>query len=177
MNRKTAGRRGQTAIMFTLAAIPLFGIMGLAVDLGWSQFRKQAAQTAADAAGTASVLAAYQAAAGSPMSCTTAGIACYANETACSATLPSTPTNNIEAGCLYARDNGFVTAGRQTVTFQSGVGAAPTSPGATTSYWVIVRVKEAVPQLFSAALGFPTANVVARATVGAKDATAGGCVI
>src|SRR5207302_11165135 len=65
----------------------------------------------------------------------------------------------------------------QTVSFQSGVGSAPTSTGVVTSYWVVVRVKENVPQLFSAALGFPTASIVARATTGANGATSGGCVI
>ena len=47
----------------------------------------------------------------------------------------------------------------------------------TTSYWVVARVSERVPQLFSAVLGFPTARITARATTGAKEATSGGCVI
>ena len=43
-------QRGQTAVMFTIAIIPLLGMVGLVVDMGWAYFRKQAAQTAADAA-------------------------------------------------------------------------------------------------------------------------------
>ena len=45
MRFATGNRKGQTAIMFTLAAVPLFGILGLVVDIGWAYYRKQAAQT------------------------------------------------------------------------------------------------------------------------------------
>jgi hypothetical protein len=45
------------------------------------------------------------------------------------------------------------------------------------SYWVVARVSEDVPQLFSAVLGFPKATIVARATTGAREASSGGCVI
>jgi Flp pilus assembly protein TadG len=177
MRSKMRSRNGQTAVLFTLMMVPLFGVLGLVVDVGWSYFRHEAAQTAADSAATAAALAAYQAAAGGSMLCTTTGIVCYASETACPATLPTTPANNVQAGCMYAGVNGFVNTGKQHVTFQTGVGAAPTSPGVTMSYWVVARVKEDIPQLFSAALGFRTASIVARATTGANEATSGGCVI
>ncbi len=177
MRARANRRSGQTAIMFTLAAVPLFGILGLAVDVGWAHFRREAAQTAADSAAMAAALAAYQTFAGATMACNTPHIACYADQHNCPATMSGTPADNVIAGCMYARDNGFVTAGRQKVTFQSGIGAAPTSPGVTTNYWVIVRVSEDIPQLFSAVLGFPVASVTARATTGAKEASSGGCVI
>lgn len=177
MRSRSSARHGQTVVLFTLAAIPLFGIMGLAVDLGWTQYRRVAAQSAADAAAMAAALAAYQSAAGGSMLCNTSGISCNATEFVCPSTLPSTPANNIQAGCLYARDNGFVTAGKQKVAFQSGVGAAPTAAGVTTSYWVVARVSERVPQLFSAVLGFPNAMINVSATTGAKEASGGGCVI
>ena len=80
-------------------------------------------------------------------------------------------------GCLYAKQNGFVSTGRQKVTFQSGVGAAPTAAGVTISYWVVVRVSESIPQLFSAVLGQPEATVTARASTGTRRASGGGCVI
>jgi hypothetical protein len=38
----------------------------------------------------------------------------------------------IEAGCMYARDNGFVSTGNQKVTFQSGAGIL--SAAATTRF-------------------------------------------
>ena len=177
MGLKTRNRRGQTAVMFTLAIIPLFGIVGLVVEVGWAFFRKEAAQTAADAAATAAGLAAYQSAGGGSTLCSTPHVSCYSTEYVCPATLPSVPDNNIQAGCMYARDNGFVTAGKQRVTIQSGVGHAPTSPGVTTSYWIVVRVTEQGPRLFSAVLGSGGLSVAARATTGVKDASAGGCVI
>jgi hypothetical protein len=177
MITKHGTRRGQTAIMFTLAVIPLFGVIGLVVDVGWAFFRKEAAQTAADAAATAAALAAYHSAAGSSTSCSTPHVGCYTTEYTCPATLASPPANNIIAGCMYARDNGFVTGGRRRVTMQSGVGSAPTASGVTTSYWVVARVHESIPQLFSAVLGNPTMNITARATTGVRDASSGGCVI
>jgi len=42
--------------MTTLCLIPMFGLVGLAVDLGWMEFIKKSAQTAADAAPMASLL-------------------------------------------------------------------------------------------------------------------------
>ena len=59
MTLHIGNRKGQTAIMFTLALIPLFGMLGLVVDMGWANFRKQAAQAAADAAAEAAAEAAY----------------------------------------------------------------------------------------------------------------------
>ena len=41
-------RLGQALILVTLSLIPMFGLLGLAVDLGWMEFTKKAAQTAAD---------------------------------------------------------------------------------------------------------------------------------
>jgi hypothetical protein len=78
---------------------------------------------------------------------------------------------------MYAKENGFSTTGKQTVTIQSGVGSAPTSSGATVAYWVVVRVTEQIPQLFSAVLGFPSALVSARTTTGTREGSGGGCVI
>lgn len=174
MTRRT--RKGQTAIMFTLAIVPLFGILGLVVDIGWAYFRKQAAQAAADAAASAAAQAAYATAGGAP-SCTTAHVACYSSEYTCPASPSTSPSDNIGTGCLYAKENGFVSTGRQKVTFQSGVGSAPTAAGVTISYWVIARVSENIPQLFSAVLGYPQATVAARATTGTREASSGGCVI
>jgi hypothetical protein len=173
--KHTGNRRGQTAIMFTLAIVPLFGILGLVVDVGWAYFRKQAAQSAADAAAGAASAAAYAAAAGS--TCSTPHVACYSTEYTCPASPSTSPSDNIGTGCLYAKENGFVSTGRQKVTFQSGVGSAPTAAGVTIGYWIVVRVSEEIPQLFSAVLGFPKTTVTARATTGTREASAGGCVI
>ena len=170
-------RRGQTAMLFTLAAVPLFGMVGLVVDIGWAHFRQEAAQTAADAAAMGAAKAAYTTSGGTNMVCGATQIACYSSEFTCPSTFTGPPANNVIAGCMWAKENGFVTAGRQKVTIQSGVGAAPTAAGVTMSYWIIARVSEDIPQLFSAVLGFPTASVTARATTGAREASSGGCVI
>jgi hypothetical protein len=163
-------------VLFTLAIVPLLGMVGLVVDIGWMYFRKQAAQTAADAAAAAAAAAAYSTAGGGP-SCSSAGISCNSTEYVCPASPSTTPANNIEAGCLYAKENGFVTAGRQKVTIQSGIGAPPTAPSVTISYWIIVRVSEDIPQLFSSVLGFSAGTVTARATTGVREGTGGGCVL
>jgi hypothetical protein len=164
-------------VLFTLSIIPLFGVLGLVVDVGWSYFRKEAAQTAADADASAAAETAYMAAGGGAPTCSTSGVACYATTPyTCPANL-TTAANNIQAGCMYAQENGFSTTGKQTVTIQSGVGSAPTSSGATVAYWVMVRVTERVPQLFSSVLGFPNALVSARTTTGTREGSGGGCVI
>jgi len=175
MRHYTGNRRGQTAIMFTLAIVPLFGMLGLVVDMGWAYYRKQAAQAAADAAAGAAAEAAY--ATNNSPTCATAHVTCYTTEYTCPASPATTPADNIGNGCLYAKANGFVSSGNQKVTFQSGVGSAPTAAGVTISYWVIARVSEDIPQLFSAVLGFPKTSITARATTGTRQASSGGCVI
>jgi Flp pilus assembly protein TadG len=169
-------RRGQTVVLFAFALIPLLGMMGLVVDVGWAYFRKQAAQPAADAAASAAAVAAYTSAGGKP-NCGSPGVACYSSQYTCPATLSATPANNILAGCLYAKANGFETAGRQKVTFQSGVGSAPTATGVTISYWVVARVSERVPRFFLGVLGATETTIVARATTGTREADGGGCVL
>jgi hypothetical protein len=162
--------------MFTLGSSLLFGSLGLVVDVGWAFFRREAAQTAADSAAQAAAAAAYLSAGGGSINCSVTNVACYSTEYECPSTL-TTAANNIQAGCLYAKENGFTTAGRQKVTFLSGAGTAATATGAPMSYWVIARVSERIPQLFSAVLGFQDGMVTARATAGARMTDGGGCVI
>ena len=110
-------RRGQTVVLYTLTIIPLFGVLGLVVDIGWAYYRREAAQTAADAAASAAAQAAYTAAGGGAPSCSTSGVGCFAAGAAytCPETI-ATPSNNIQVGCMYAKENGFTTAGKQKVT-------------------------------------------------------------
>ena len=176
MRLRSGNRKGQTVVLFTFAVVPLLGVVGLVVDVGWMYFRRQAAQTAADAAAAAAAAAAFSSAGGGP-TCGTMGISCNATEYTCPASPSTTPANNIEMGCLYAKENGFVSSGRQKVTFQSGVGSPPTAPSVTISYWIVARVSEEVPQLFSSVLGFSKGYVTARATTGTREGSAGGCVI
>src|SRR4051794_28267182 len=117
--RRMGSRRGQAVLMFTLGMVPLLGMVGLVVDIGWAYYRREAAQTAADSAAGAAAMAAYNAAGGGVPNCGTAGVSCSASEYICPSTI-TTPANNIETGCVYARENGFVTGTKQKVTVQSG---------------------------------------------------------
>jgi putative Flp pilus-assembly TadE/G-like protein len=166
MFKLRGGRRGQALLMVTLALFAMGGLMGLAVDLGWSYFVKKSAQSAADAAALG---AAYQALA-------TIGNGTYPGSYAQTlSSCPETGVANLSNGCLYAQQNGFTHNGhsnRQDVTLESGVGTtpadctlpAPTAPCVTANYWVTARVVETIPQLFSALLGNTNGISSARAT-------------
>ena len=175
MQSPLSDRRGQTAIMYTLGIFVIFGMLGLVVDIGWAYYRKEGAQAAADASAQAAALAAYASASGATVTCGTTGVACWTTETQCPSVITSA-TNNMLKGCLYAQANGFSTGGRVRVVMQSNVGSAPTASGVTVSYWVVAKVIEREPQLFSAAMGHADATVAARATTGVREGSNGGCV-
>jgi hypothetical protein len=172
-NRRFGGRGGQTLIMVTLALVPMFGMMGLVVDLGYMHYVKIQAQTAAEAAAKAAIIDVHATVGGSILNC--ASVTCAATPVACTASIVN-PTNSIDRGCMYAQKNGFNSTGNQTVTYQAGIsGAPPTATGiGSVSYWVTYRAVQKVPQLFSAILGagFQNGMVAARSTaviVGASD--------
>src|SRR3984957_12722894 len=60
MNRRKKNSGGQAIVMVTLALFSMMGMMGLAVDLGWSYFSQKQAQASADAAALASAQEAVQ---------------------------------------------------------------------------------------------------------------------
>src|SRR2546423_1303619 len=162
-----SGRRGQTLILVSFALIPMFGLLGLVVDLGWMEFVKMSAQKAADAAAMAAILQFQSTVFSSSLSCGVAGVVCQ-SPTSCS----PAPANYLHSGCLYAGLNGFAAAN---VTLQAGLGAPPTSPGVNSSaYWVTARVNQSIPQLFSAVMGNRTGFVAARATASVSPAR--GCI-
>src|SRR5579884_3946702 len=99
--------RGQAAIMVTLSLVVTLGLLGLVVDIGWAYWRKEACATAADSAVLA---AARYVSANSSFTCGSGGVTCQ-SDTACPASPSSPPTTNIGAGCLYAKQNGFVNSG------------------------------------------------------------------
>jgi hypothetical protein len=173
-------RRGQILVMVTLALFAMCGMLGLAVDLGWSYFVKKSAQAAADAAAMAAVGAATGS--GSPLkpfTCGTGNVACLPTPTTC--LKPNPGSTNIDKGCLYAERNGFVVGGkngRQNVLMQADVTSPPpTVPGVQVQYWVTARVSETIPQLFSAILGNTSGITSARATAGYADSAATGSLI
>jgi hypothetical protein len=158
---------GQAIVMVTLALIAMAGMMGLAVDLGWSYFVQKQAQAAADSGALAAVQEAYRRLGGvvSSVTCTTGG------NTDCVTNLPcsSISSGNLYSGCLYAAQNGFTSGGlnsRQQVTITSGnTTPIPTVPDVTdVRYWVTVRTVQTIPQLFSAVLGNSQGTVSAIAT-------------
>src|SRR5215467_5108267 len=160
--RRLDRRSGQILIMFTLALIPMFGIMGLVTDLGYMHFVKMSAQTAAEAAASAAII---------DMRVNgTAGLTFSTTSISCTPNI-ATPANSFERGCMYAQQHGFNSANQ--VTYQSGTtGTPPTASGiGTASYWVTYRVSQRVPQLFSAVLGNTSGQVVARSSAALKGAS------
>jgi hypothetical protein len=141
----------------------MFGVLGLVTDLGWGYYRKAAAKAAAQAAALASAQAAL-ASAGGGLNCTSAGVSCQTSYQ-CPTTL-TVPGDDLQNGCLYAKDNGFqvIAGGAQNVLMSGGTGVPPTVAGLNSSYWATARVSETQPQMFSAVLGNRTATVSARAT-------------
>src|SRR5277367_5880634 len=103
--------------MATMSLFMLFGIMGLAIDLGWSYYRKQVAQTAADAAALAAAVVAENSSGTNVITCGSYNVVCQAI-TACP-TITGSASNNIQNGCMYAKANGFVNSGTQTVKMTS----------------------------------------------------------
>jgi Flp pilus assembly protein TadG len=175
---------GQALVMVTLALMAMAGLMGLAVDLGWSYFVQKQAQAAADGAALAAVQEAVinirnKGIAPSAFTCgSVLGITCQATPVACSS--GAVTATNLENGCLYAKTNGFdysTASSRQNVTIQSNDHSTlpPTAPGVNNiSYWVTVRTVQQIPQLFSAALGNTLGTVSAIATAGIVGSVAPG---
>ena len=181
MNRVRRHRGGQALVMVTLALMAMFGLMGLAVDLGWAFYVEKKAQAAADAGALAAVKVVLDAG-GGPTFFRCGGVATCAPDP-----VPCPAGGNLASACLYAAQNGFTPSERQTVTVQASddltpptvsgctptVHHPPTAPCVETVYWVTVRVSEKIPQLFSLILGnrWGTASARATAAVAKGEAT------
>jgi hypothetical protein len=161
---------GQAAIMLTMSLVVTLGLLGLVVDVGWAYWRREACATAADAAVLA---AAMSVSTNSSFTCGSGGVTCQ-SDTACPASPTSPPTTNVGAGCLYAKQNGFVNSGNQKVTMAANTSSSPVS-GVAPSYWVSATVSEQIYQTFSAVLGVSAANVSAKAVAGVFGGAASGC--
>jgi Flp pilus assembly protein TadG len=153
-------------------SVPLmFGLLGLVVDIGWAYWREEACKTAAQAAAFAS---ARQAQLASNLTCSS-GVTCQATTANCSSTLSSPPSNNLVAGCLYAKANGFLNTGTQLVQYQANTSGNPVA-GSSPAYWVRFTVTEQIPTLFSSLMGAKYTVVSARSTAGVWSSGTGGCV-
>lgn len=166
--------------MVSLALFSMVGMMGLAVDLGYSYFVQKGAQAAAD---TAALAAADEAVIRlgvtndvSGFNCGSAGTG--ATQVECTETAGSTvlkpcatimsgdTTSNLNNGCQYAMQNFKGLGPTPIVNMQSGdVTDTNAPPGVNRiSYWVRVRVIQTVPQLFSFLAGNQKGTVAANAT-------------
>jgi len=176
-NRKS----GQALIMVTLVLIPMFGLMGLAMDLGWAYYQQKTAQAAADAAALAAVRYAFARVGKGTYACGSNGVECAAPPTP--ANCPGTFAGSLGEACTSATNNGFTQGGAQVVNVlacaptdaitcptQAGCLTAvpasciPTAPGVVPFYWVTVRVSQQRNQLFSAVLGNTVGVSAARAS-------------
>jgi hypothetical protein len=175
MPLSTRNRKGQALLMVTLTLVAMFGIMGLAVDLGWSFYVRKAAQAAADTAALAAAQGALTASEDS-------GVL----DSSTAATTPSGPVGcpgapaNLGNGCTYARQNGFPKTSAQKVLMEADLGSVrppPTAPGVPVDYWVTTRVQEDIPQLFSAVIGKFTGRSGARATAAIVEVDVPGALI
>ena len=164
----------------TLSLFAMCGLLGLAIDLGWSYFVKKSAQNAADAGALA---AAYQA-------LSVAGETCpFTAEGGGDCDFGT----NLLAGCQYAEQNDFTPGGhggRQRIRIQDGTGVVTRQDGTTVpscagnpglagcvDYWVTVRTVETIPQLFSAVLGNTSGLSSARSTAAVVEELVNGSLI
>jgi Flp pilus assembly protein TadG len=162
--------RGQAAIMMALSIPLMFGLLAMVVDVGWAYWRAEACKTAAQAAAFA---AARQAQLGSSLACGAVG--CQGTTANCPATPASPPSNNLIAGCLYAKQNGFTNSGKQQVMYQANTSGSPVA-GPTPNYWIRFTVTEQIPTLFAAVFSQKNLVVSSRATAGVFTNAAGACI-
>ena len=153
------GRAGQILVLSTLILVFLFGVIGLAVDIGFAFMTKRRAQTAADAA-----------AVGAAVYARVNGDSCGINVvcgTAYSCANPpvSPPTNSLQAGCLYAKQNGFLNDGtnQQISLIENNTSLGG---GLNTPLWIKATVSQHYNNLFSRAVGFAGGYSGANATAG-----------
>ena len=170
--RHRSPRRGQAALMVSLSIPLMFGLLGMVVDIGWSYWREEACKTAAQSAAFA---AGRQAQLASSLTCGTSSVTCQSTTANCPGTLPATPTNNLMAGCNYAKANGFVNSGKQQVYYQANTSGSPVN-GSSPAYWIRFTVTEQIPTTFLSIFGAKTTTVSARATAGVWSSANGGCV-
>jgi hypothetical protein len=150
----------------------LMATLGLVVDLGWSYYLKQSAQTAADAAALAA--AAYASASGQPA----CGAATSCSDTATNCPNPPTaPGTDLDVGCLYAQSNGFVNNGTtQFVKMSANTDAPPGVSNNSPSYWVKAQVSAKPFTLFGSFGGFTSLTINAASIAAVDYYTAGACI-
>ena len=136
--------------MMSFSITAMFGIMALVVDVGWANYRKQAAQAAADAA----AIAAVRVAIAKGLSMCGGQLGCSSGAPfICPATPPGTALTNIDSACMMAAANGFTTSGSQAVQVFADLGNPPSVSGVMSAYWVTVIVTETSASFFGPMVG------------------------
>jgi hypothetical protein len=153
--KRNSNRGGQAVLLMTLSLTAMLGMISLVADVGWGYFRREAAQSAADAAAAGAVKAVQIVLSGSAPSCGSGNVWCGSPAgtiTNCPATAPTTTTSSFNVACILANANGgFTTTGSMTVSVQANTTSSPpTVSGATVSYWVTVRISENTHSFFGA---------------------------
>jgi Flp pilus assembly protein TadG len=167
-------RSGQAGLFVVLNLTLVFGALGFAVDIGFAYYTRQSEQAAADSAALAA--AAYASASGAP-ACGTGGVVCNSAATGCSTSPPNPPTTDLEAGCLYAKANGFVNNGTtQIVSLSANTTAPPGVTGNTPSYWIQANVTTKPYTLFGSFGGVSRLTINASAIAAVSYYNAGACI-
>ncbi len=180
MNRRRATSGGQAIVMVTLSLLTMCGMMGLAVDLGWSYFVQKQAQAAADAGALGAVHEMYVRANGA-----TSSVTCGTNAECKTALSPPalcsaiSASSNLYNGCSYALLNGFPNTKVYVVSNVGGAASTPPPPvtgipATNIAYWATYRTFTTIPQLFSAVLGNTSGTVAAKATAAVVAVTVPG---
>ena len=171
--KRPASQRGQVLLMVTLSVVAMFGMMALAVDVGWGNYVRRNAQKAADAAALAGAYRVFRQV-GEEITIPCTGETVCQETAPCPTQLPSQPSNSIEASCLYAKTNGFEHQGKnglQVLTVAaSNTSPPPTAPGVTSIYWVTVTANETLPQIWGSFVSNFLLRSSARATAAVVDA-------
>ena len=178
--RREETQKGAVLILVTLAAGLLFGMLGLAIDLGWMFFLKRSAQTAADSAAQAAAIEAL-AAVGQTARFECGETSACQNAQACPEIPITEPSGNLDYGCAYAARNGFRQngqEGRQHVFLAADANSTPpAAPGVAADYWVTATVSQRVPATFSAVLGRVGGTSAANATAAVVESRVPGSLI
>jgi hypothetical protein len=157
--------------MLTLSITLICGAIGLVVDIGWAYFKKQSAQTAAEAA----VLAAASAAKSSGSLCGSGGLVCASSSNCASVSSGS----ELYVGCQYATQNGYTDgSGSQHVTISANTGTPTSAPGVSSSaVWITATVSESLAQTFSRVTGSGSSMTVsAQATAALPYGKSKNCI-
>ena len=165
MKRNHISERGAALLLFSLTAPILLAGLALVLDLGWSYYTSKRAQTAADSAAMASVLAVLdQIGPGGSVSCGSAG---------CQDAGPCPTSGNLYAGCQYAAANGFTQGGQsnqQTFTIAGNTTQyAPNVPNIPVEYWAQAVAQQTLPQWFSGLISNTALKPAVRSTAALRQ--------